>query len=381
MKPLPALRRWSALFLVSLVLATLAACAPRAAGSSSSSPAPEDDEGLGGGEPAALRAGGVEPRPLLAAFDPEGALVLIDPTDGALVDRRELAHLGDHPADLVLDVERARILLVLEAEGGEGDAAIVAVPFDGESLGAATKLAGTLGHARLAVLREGIVLASDGDGPRVRLLRHDGEPTPGRALDPVRTWWAEGARVEGLALGRGVEAVRFALQVDANGGIEVAERRPIGIAPEEATLVITEAGEEVVVLRGADGAIDLSMIDPSSGRAGEPLRRLAALPGRLDAAAAWPAGHVALAIAKPAALVIASLQGEEEIALPLATSTPSGAYGQASLAVVLDRLFVGTKAGLVAFRADGEGPIEILPARDFDGSGLRGPLIAVPGVR
>ena len=228
-------------------------------------------------------------------------------------------------------------------------------------------------------------MASDGDGPRVRLLRRDGAVTPGRPLDPVRSWWRDREEIEGLALAPPSEAVWFFLRVDEAGGVAV-DGQPLGVTPEDAVLV-RQGSSRFVALREATGTLAIAPLEevpPGGGRRGAlgAPRSLEARAGRLDAAVAWPRGHLTLLVGKPPQLVISDRSGGEELALPLAASAPSGApYGKRSAAIVAEHLFVATKEGLISFAA-GEGPSLAVRAREgFDGTRLRGPLAEVPGVR
>ncbi len=365
------------------------ACAPPGHGGDPARP----DGGSGGGG----NGGGVVARPLLdvglarvAAFDDRGALVVVG-LDGSPHARRELGE--GVPTDLVADPAQHRLLVVLERE--EDHLRIVAVPWDGEQLGAPTELADGPGRGRIAAVHQGVMIAADADGPRVRLLREDGQPTRGRHLAPPRTWWTDDADglVHGLELAPGGEATRFTLGVDAEGSAAITGRHLLGVAPAEARLVVVSPGDErLVALDAATGIVAWAPV-PTAG----PIEltaggAVADAVVRLEGAAPWPlaadttfpscggdsARGVAIATAEPPAVTVASWSGEHRVRIPLDAAPPSGSpYGRRDLAVVDGALLVATHGGVLALRAVG-GSLAVRVDDAFDGETLRGPLLCLP---
>lgn len=334
---------------------------------------------------------------LLVAFDDRHALVVVR-ADGAIVARREL---GEGVAtDVVVDAARGRILVLLERE--EDHARLVSVDWTGEALGAPVELANAAGRARIALLEPGVLVASDADGPRVRLLRDDGTPTRGRALGAPRSWWSDAAlrEVHGLELPPGGEAIRFTIGVDASGSAEVVERRPLAVQGEEARLVSVAPGDErLVVLDAPGGSLSALAVGPGPVVAGAALQ-LGSGVGRLEGALGWPpagtrdgascggapARGLAVVIGEEPALIVATLDGAPPARLSLPGEPPSGSpYGRRDLAVVGEALLVATDAGVVAVReassAAGGGAAPVLAIaedRGFAGESLRGPLGCLP---
>jgi hypothetical protein len=350
------------------------------------------DAGDGGGDAARALSSGAPAR--LVAFDEAHALVVVD-DEGELLARRELG--AGVATDVIEDPLRGRLLVLMERE--EDHARVLEVSWDGEHLGAPVEVATTGGRARIALIQEGILVASDLDGPRVRLIRHDGAPTRGRALSPPRSWWSDDTLgfVHGLELPPGGEATRFTLGVDAEGSAAIVERRPLAIAAAEARLVEVAAGDErLVTLDEENGTLTLrslpssgSMIDAPSvaltGEGGSAVQRLegvAAWP--VDPAEGPPAGcggdsrGLAIATGEPARLLVTTLDGELLTRLDLPANPPSGGpYGRRDLAVVDGTLLVATAAGVIAVRG-GQGAQAITRDDAFEGDWLSGPLLCLP---
>lgn len=381
--------------LAALLIALPAAGGCRPPGEHDAAPAVDGaggDAGDGGGDSARALSSGPPPR--LVAFDEAHALVVVDGA-GQLVARRELG--AGVPTDVIDDPLRGRVLVLMERE--EDHARILEVSWDGEHLGPPMEVATTGGRARIALAEEGILVASDLDGPRVRLIRHDGAPTRGRYLSPPRSWWSDVTLgfVHGLELPPGGEATRFTLGVDAEGSAAIVERRPLAIAAAEARLVEVAAGDErLVTLDEENGTLTLRSLPSSGSMIDAPSVALTgegdAAVQRLEGVAAWPAdpaegpppscggGSRGLAIAtgEPAQLLVTTLDGEPLTRLDLPANPPSGGpYGRRDLAVVDGTLLVATAAGVVALRG-GQGAQAITQEHAFDGDWLRGPLLCLP---
>lgn len=350
-------------------------------------------DGEGGGATATPLAAAAAPR--LAAFDEAHALVVVD-DEGAMVARREL---GDGVAtDIVADPQRGRLLVLLERE--EEHARVLSISWDGEHLGAPVEIATTAGRARMALVQDGVLVASDFDGPRVRLIRHDGAPTRGRALSPPRSWWSDQTLTEahGLELPPGGEATRFTLGVDGEGSAAILERRPLAIVAAEARLVVVAPGDERLISLGeGTGALTLRSVPIAGSLFGDPGVTLGDPQSdgveRLESVAAWPldpAGGpppscggdasrgVAIATGEPAQLLVSGLDGEPLARLDLPANPPSGGpYGRRDMAVVDGTLLVATGAGVVALEP-AHGSRAITRSDAFEGEWLRGPLLCLP---
>lgn len=392
MRPLRLLLLALHLLLVAVAPVGLAACVPGADGGS------RPPEGDGGSDAHDVIARPPPPRDasLLVGFDEAGALVIARADDATVIARREL---GEGVAtDLLVDDRRGRVVVLVEQE--EEHARLLEIPWTGEALGAPRELADTPGRARIALLHAGVLVASDADGPRVRLLRDDHEPTRGRALAPPRSWWSDDGlhQVHGLELPPGGEAIRFTLGVDGTGSASVVERRALGLRPPEARLVVVAPGDERLVALDA-GVVTATALPAAgpvasdlapAGEPGGPLRMATGV-GRLEGAVGWPLARrddprgcggdalgLAIVTAESPAVVVASLDGAETVRLPLDADPPSGTpYGRRDVVIVDGALFVATRAGVAVIRAPGErahGRLAISIDPTFGGETLRGPL-------
>lgn len=380
--------------LVLALAASLPACLPPGDGSAS------PPVGEGGAEDHDVIARPPLPGDVahLVGFDDEGALVVVRPGDAKVVARRELG--AGTATDLVVDERRGRLLVLLEEE--EEHARLVEVPWTGGALGAPRELADTAGRARIALIHAGVLVASDADGPRVRLLRDDHEPTRGRSLAAPRSWWSDEGlhQVHGLELPPGGEAIRFTLGVDGTGSASIVARQPLGARPDEARLVEVAPGDErLIALDHGSGVVTAAALrtDAAAGPPpgdGDAPRVVATGVARLEGAIGWPrvgdedprgcgrgpARALAIVTAERPSVVVATLDGAETVVVGLDAEPPSGTpYGRRDLAIVDGRLFVATRGGVTALRSgagrEGDGGrLEVDVDATFDGETLRGPL-------
>ncbi len=340
----------------------------------------EGDRGPGGGRSESPLDGALPPgAPLLAAFDAEGALVLVDVDGGgAVLARRELGDAVD-PQDVVVDHAGSRILVVVQPPPFE-ESMIFEVPVDGAELGEPRQLGKSLGTARVMPIEGGIVVSSDGDGPRVRLMRDDHASSRGTNLPVPLSWWPAGSRrVEGLGADYDGTLVSFGLEVDEEGSIAVRDRLSLGFTSEDARLV---PGIDTVTAGGVKPTADVLVLhDEKSGwigitdERGTEHQKVAFRARNLEGAIAW-SGGIAFSTSMPPAVV--SIARGTEWALPLPEDVRSGtAFGRHDLVDGGATLFVATCESVVAVRRRGR--VGSMTERDpsFAGEGLRGPLALV----
>jgi hypothetical protein len=343
-------------------------------------------DGAGGGEGARHEAPLDDARepapPLLAAFDDEARVVLVDPVADEVVARRDLGHdVEADPTDLVVDPYRDRLVVVVMPPPYE-ESQILEIAIEEEGrLGDARSLGWVPGEARVMPLPEGIVVASNADGPRVRLMREDGERTLGRPLPEPLTWRLdpEAERIEGLGAGPGAELVTFALAVGTDGSVAVRDEALLGLVSEEARLVpgrtvqtasdVRTSSDEIVVHDDLSG--EIARVDVDGGSALVLTHRARGLAG----ACGWRDALV-VTTTHPDALVVRTLGEERTFELPEGIRSGSP-FGRHDLEVIDDRLFAATREGVVAFvRRDGDEPMATRDAT-FHGKRLRGPLARV----
>lgn len=322
----------------------------------------------------------------LAAFDEEGALVLVDTTNGDTYARRQIGEVGAgvDPIDLVFDWVADRIVVVVKPPPFE-TSEIFEVPFDGEGLGPPRFLGRAVGDARVMPIEGGIVVASNEDGPRVRLMRDDGQRTRGRPLPEPLSWWSSehGARIEGIGVDPDGRLVVFGLVTGQagsglDGSIEVGDREFVGTGSRDARLVrelrVTTASETrtapAVLVHHDEASGAIRMTERPDGEA----RPLAFSARTLEGAVRW-GGAIALTTRFPDSLVIADRDGESAVALAggIRSGTP---FGRHDLAVAAESLFVATAESVVSFRRE-KGDVSVAAADPaFAGGHLRGPLVA-----
>jgi hypothetical protein len=366
---------------------TLAACAPPEL-DFPDGPAPDSPEA-----PAHLDG------PAAAGWTEAGDLALFDTKTGEVIALAEGAGLSG-PRDLVLDRWRSRLLAVeggvtaqngVAGEVGEIASYPLLAGESGLALGPRRPEALVAGAARLAASPFGAVVFEDGDTPVWWLLPQEGEPVAA-VSSPLpaslkTTYLTDGhLRLTALTHGASGDAVDLRISLVGEDGLSAPIFWPLAASPVSAppTTRWVESYGGGQLVDAADGDVTVSTFAGS----GYPVWMPAGVgPGieRIEQAVSWPDGsRVALLTSGAADLVVfgTTKGGAPECAAALdlpGEAEPAGPSLVRSLLVVgPDRLLAATSSGVYAVTVSADCPPRLAVDPAFEGSGLRGPLAALP---
>jgi hypothetical protein len=359
----------------------LAACATPVEGARDRGPGPA----LSGPVVAAPGPGG--PRPDLVAWTAGGELVIADGVTGAV--RQVTAEVGGIERDGALDPWGGR-LLTFESDDDSGGGEIASHPLlpgpEGTVLGAREHLAWVDGRVRLLPSPFGVVVFEEGYGQRWKLL--GAAPGPSVIAPPPASAWIEigPASATVHALAGDVALERITAQVGPAGlGPPSVEVLPAGSTPPPpARLVPAPALGDAVLVDVAGGELEVRRVDSAS--VGPAARVPLGGPGaRVEAALPIDGGEiVVLLMSSPSALTairldpggaVTSMAG---VPLPGEVTQAAPFFSRDVARLGQDHVVAATSTGVYALRLTRDaGGVQLEMESAFDGSALRGPVLAL----